>query len=263
MQAYWVLPRQGGAWRLPPLPGQGLHNGPLCKPLRHSTSRPFCQPRTWPRTGKTVGEAVGFPSTPSLSRFPAPMAWPCPLLGFTIHLQSHTRKAVSATRLRRSQRGTRRNASQPCLMVGIARRDLAASDVAELSPLLPSCSLRLPRSPLPPKGGGWVTFCLVWLTGSPCLFVMSLWWVGCVPPPLLRAAFGRVAPPLPPSGGGGGYHLSGCLFLPFHFAQNHEKPTRRNTILHRRPFYSSDLSFAMVDKCKILISLHCQNLQMS
>lgn len=200
---------------------------------------------------------------PSPCRFPAPMAWPCRLLGFPTHLQGHALKAVSATRLQRSQRGTRHNALQPCLVVGYARRDIAATDSAELTPLRPSCSLWLPRSHLPPEGGGGVTIFLVWLSGSTCRYVVSLWSVGGYPPPLLRAAFGRVAPPLPPTGGGGEYRFRGWLFLKFQLTQNHGKTARQYIILHRIIFNSSDLSFAVVDKCKILLPLQRQNLQMS
>lgn len=218
---FLFCPVRGAPFWGSPLPWQGLHNGTLCKLKRHSSERPFCRPALRPQVGKSAGDALGFSATPSPCRFPASMALPCPLLGFTNHVQSDARKAVSATRLRRSHRGTRRNASPPCLVVGITRRDLAATDAAEFPPLRPSCGLWPPRSHLPPLGGGGVTFWLVWLSGSTCRCVLSLWGVGGVPPPLLRAAFGRVAPPLPPLGGGGGYRLTGWLFQSIHLVLNH------------------------------------------
>lgn len=218
---FLFCPVRGAPFWGSPLPWQGLHNGTLCKLKRHSAERPFCQPRTMPRSGKTAGGAVGFSATPSLCRFPASMALPCPLLGFPTLAQGHAREAVSATRWQRFPRSNRHKALPPCLMVGNTRCDIAATDFAEFPPLRPSCGLWPPRSHLPPEGGGGVTIWLVWLTGSTCRFVLSLWRVGGVPPPLLRAAFGRVAPPLPPLGGGGGYHLTGWLFPLFQFAQIH------------------------------------------
>lgn len=158
-----ICPAEGGRYARPRRLAKGPHNGTLCKLKRHSSERPFCRPALRPLVGKSAGDALGFSATPSPCRFHASMALPNPLLGFPILTQSHAREAVSATRWRRFPRSNRRKASPPCLVVGITRRDLAATDVAEFPPLRPSCGLWPPRSHLPPMGGGGVTFCLVWL----------------------------------------------------------------------------------------------------
>lgn len=159
---FLFCPVRGAPFWGSPLPWQGLHNGSLCKLKRHSSERPICRPALRPQVGKSAGDALGFSATPSPCRFPASMALPCPLLGFPILARCHAREAVSATRWRRFPRSVRRNASPPCLLVGITRRDLAATDAAEFPPLRPSCGLWPPRSHLPPLGGGGVTICLMW-----------------------------------------------------------------------------------------------------